>query len=366
MNQLPEHTALNIRSFSHIFDNKAESYKLFWFQSLFHQVLQGKRSLSFEEIIDEMIADAWYMVSEYHLNLGPFDKLEETVNYLSGYCPLIASEKKETILQMLKESTDPKLRSFKRTLSLNVPYRLQAPFFVDMKWNLKKPELIARINGSKGLIYTFEMYDGLNTRIVVAEEWAQYFMKHPIILESWIEYNMVTYLQRRNPSTPGIIYKLRPPVSRSLGKVQKYWKHVMTLDPVVEIYDHQPLDSSISIDYFVPWSYVAHDEFWNLHPTTRSINSSKGNQLPEWNTYFHRFCDLQYRSYSLMWQYDTLHQEFERLAREHINDLDIKEKLYQPGLDPHTFVIRMNDVIYPVYHAAMQAGFKVWNYESNH
>ncbi|MBE5919975.1 MAG: hypothetical protein E7272_09045 [Pseudobutyrivibrio ruminis] len=24
----------------------------------------------------------------------------------------------------------------------------------------------------------------------------------------------------------------------------------------------------ISIDHFVPWSYVAHDEMWNLNPTT--------------------------------------------------------------------------------------------------
>ncbi|MDY5576621.1 MAG: HNH endonuclease domain-containing protein [Lachnospiraceae bacterium] len=40
-------------------------------------------------------------------------------------------------------------------------------------------------------------------------------------------------------------------------------------------------ENDISIDHFVPWSYVAHDEMWNLNPTTKSINSSKRNNLLE-------------------------------------------------------------------------------------
>ena len=43
--------------------------------------------------------------------------------------------------------------------------------------------------------------------------------------------------------------------------------------------DGELTDKDISIDHFVPWSYVANDEIWNLHPTTRSINSAKSNNL---------------------------------------------------------------------------------------
>ena len=51
---------------------------------------------------------------------------------------------------------------------------------------------------------------------------------------------------------------------------------IVTIKPVYEIYGKKPLDAkNISIDHFVPWSYVAHDELWNLTPTTRSINSTK-------------------------------------------------------------------------------------------
>lgn len=31
---------------------------------------------------------------------------------------------------------------------------------------------------------------------------------------------------------------------------------------------------------YIPWSYVAHDELYNLTPTTKNVNSSKSNRLP--------------------------------------------------------------------------------------
>ena len=75
--QLPKSEQLNIASLSRLFDNKAECYKLFWFQAILNHVCKGQQEIRFEELIDDMIANAWYMVTEYHLNLGPRDKLEE-------------------------------------------------------------------------------------------------------------------------------------------------------------------------------------------------------------------------------------------------------------------------------------------------
>lgn len=88
-------------------------------------------------------------------------------------------------------------------------------------------------------------------------------------------------------------------------KVKKYWRVIAELTDLHEIYQNTPMtNSNISIDHFVPWSYVAHDELWNLHPTTRGINSSKGNRVPDWNTYFPKLAALEYRVYSLMWNND--------------------------------------------------------------
>ena len=157
-------------------------------------------------------------------------------------------------------------------------------------------------------------------------EWQQYILKNQEIIKGWLQYNIILYLQKRNPSVPGIADKLYPPQERKLEKVKKYWKLILTLRPIHEIYHGIELDGKdLSIDHFVPWSYVAHDEFWNLHPTTRGINSSKSNHLPDWNTYFPRLCEQEFFSYEMLWQYDSVHAEFEKCAKEHLNNDDVKD-----------------------------------------
>lgn len=46
-----------------------------------------------------MIADAWYMVAEYHLNLGPNDTLERLVHHIYNNSDLKPCEKKNVILE---------------------------------------------------------------------------------------------------------------------------------------------------------------------------------------------------------------------------------------------------------------------------
>ena len=78
--QLPYSDKLEIKYFNRLFDNTSECYKFFWFQAILTKVLAGQEAISYEELVDEMIADAWYMVTEYHLRLGPKDTLERLVN----------------------------------------------------------------------------------------------------------------------------------------------------------------------------------------------------------------------------------------------------------------------------------------------
>lgn len=78
--QLPYSPQLNIQYLGRLFVHTSECYKLFWFQSILSKLETGKESVTFEELVDEMIADAWYMVTEYHLNLGPKDNLEAVVS----------------------------------------------------------------------------------------------------------------------------------------------------------------------------------------------------------------------------------------------------------------------------------------------
>ena len=365
--QLPYSEELNIEYLGRLFDNTSECYKFFWFKAIITKVTEGNNELTYEELIDEMITDAWYMVTEYHLNLGPKDTLESLVHLIRQKNPNLKScEKKSVITDFLKNSEDKDILNKKRTLTYNVPYRLQAPFMKDLKgkeWNVGEGELISKINQESRLMYYFTSLSGLSTKIIVQEDWTNYIIKNQEIIRGWLEYKMILYIQKRNPSVPGIGDKLYPPQERKLDKIKKYWKMILSLEQVQEIYGNQILsENDLSIDHFVPWSYVAHDEMWNLSPTTKSINSAKSNSLPNWDIYFEKLARQEFQSYQLMWKYDTLHKEFEKCAREHINNEDIRYRVYRRNLEFEEFAGELKTIILPVYQSAQNCGFSSWRY----
>jgi hypothetical protein len=132
---------------------------------------------------------------------------------------------------------------------------------------------------------------------------------------------------------------------------------------VVEIYGNGMLnEKDISIDHFVPWSYVANDEIWNLHPTTKSINSAKSNNLPRWDVYFKKLSEIEYLSYQMIWQYEGIHKEFEKVKKKHLNSTMVEGRLYAPGLSENVFAERLSEIVLPVYQSAKSAGFREWEY----
>lgn len=366
--QLPYSEELSIEYLGRIFDNTIECYKFFWFKAIVDRVTKGHTELSYEELVDEMIADAWYMVTEYHLNLGPKDTLEGVVNLIKEKYPLLKScEKKSQIIELLRNTDDKDINKKKRTLTYNVPYRLQAPFMPSIKgdsWNVSESSLITRINHEDRVMYYFTALNGLSTKILIYDDWAKYINENQEIIKGWLEYNMILYLQKRNPSVPGIADKLFPPQERKLEKIKKYWKMILNLEQVNDIYGEKPLsEKDLSIDHFVPWSYVAHDEMWNLSPTTKSINSSKSNNLPDWETYFNRLAAQEYQSYEAIWKYVPIHKEFDKCSKEYINSDEVRYRVYREGLKFPEFSEELKSVILPVYQSAKNCGFQSWVYE---
>lgn len=174
---------------------------------------------------------------------------------------------------------------------------------------------------------------------------------------------MVSYLQRRNPNVPGIINKLQPPQERKLEKVKRFWAAVSEVTPVRDIYAGEPMQGrGMSIDHFVPWSYVAHDELWNLSPTTKSANSSKGSCLPDWNVYFPKLREVQYQAYTAAQQFDGVHALFESCRKEHVNSDEVWMKLYRPALTQESFYHNLEEILLPVWQSARSLGFREWRY----
>ncbi|WP_029072276.1 HNH endonuclease domain-containing protein [Kandleria vitulina] len=370
--QLPYSEELNIGQLSRIFDNTTKCYKFLWFYAIVQKSDNNHRSFTYDELVNEMIAFAWYMVTEYHLRLGPLgttEGLEEVVMYIYDHYNFCSSEKRVKIIEFLQSTKDKKIIKYKKDLTRNVPYRLQAPFYdaviTGKKMDCSKIRLINEINCQKRLMYYFGTFSNLSTIIKVDEKWAEYLYKNKEILKGWTQLKLIHYLQNKNPSVPGIADKIEPPVERNIERVRKYWKLIIKKDPTIkDIYGDIVLnDVDISIDHFIPWQYVAHDELWNLHPTTKSINSSKSNSLPSWKKYFELLGELEYHAYVMRDQYEDIAHEFNKIAPYHLNNQDIRNLLYVKGLNKNDFIERLEHVIRPVYESAQTLGFKEWVYE---
>jgi hypothetical protein len=360
---LPYSDTCRVDKLTRIFDNMSESYKIFWFKALAEKAHQGRQTITYEEIIDCMVTDAWYMVSEYRLNLGPSDTLEKIVKHAQKISGLKSSEKADKVAAFLCTSMDKELRAMKTTLTRFVPYRLQAPFLIGVNEHIWKSRArtIDFINQADGTIYSVSEAAGLSASVRISDAWMEYIEKNYEIIMGWIEYNMIVYLQRRNPSVPGISSKLRPPEERKLAAAKKYWKHIIDVRPVVNIYTGTIMnDLDISIDHFVPWSYVAHDELWNLLPTTRAVNSSKSNSLPRWDVYFDKLCKVEYEAYGLLSTDETTKELFRRCEKENLNNEEVRHRLYQPGLTRESFKGQLSEILLPVYESAKNMGFGEW------
>ncbi|MGN1190375.1 MAG: hypothetical protein ACI4SL_08290, partial [Candidatus Ornithospirochaeta sp.] len=227
--ELPAENKLDTKKLSRIFDKTAESYKFFWFGSLLDKIIQGRDEISFDEIISDMISSAWYMVSEYHLNLGPKDTMEGLILSLKESTDLKSNEKKEDIIAFLRNTENKDIQDKKKVLSNEVPYRMQSTLLSlsSDDWKKGSRRRIELINRHEGLIYTFSSYSGLETTIRINKDWAEYIRSNASFLDGWYKFSLISYLQRRNPSVPGIPDKLYPPMERKLSDVTLFWKDMM-------------------------------------------------------------------------------------------------------------------------------------------
>ncbi len=60
---------LDIEGFSNMMKNPSYCYKFYWLEAIVNLISEGKMVTNFDEIIDEMISNAWYSVMEYHVHL---------------------------------------------------------------------------------------------------------------------------------------------------------------------------------------------------------------------------------------------------------------------------------------------------------
>lgn len=207
---LPESKTVNVSSFNNLFDNMSESYKIFWFRSIFDAILSGKREVSYDELVNHMIIDAWDIVLKDKLSLGHSDNLEKLIIYLCNSTILEPDSSPEFIENVVVGLEDNEYKRIKRILINNVPYRLLAPFVPDIKgkdWDVSIKRLIDKINEHKGLIYYFKDYKSLNTYIELQTNWCDYILQNQNDIKDWIDCSLYEYLRERNSGVNEIKYQ---------------------------------------------------------------------------------------------------------------------------------------------------------------
>ena len=116
------------------------------------------------------------------------------------------------------------------------------------------------------------------------------------------------------------------------------------------------------LDQFIPRSYIANDELWNLTPMSKNLNSSKNNKLPPWDKCFKTFAENQFYLYHLIFTIKdtTLQKKFEKSRRHNLNSIWASESLYIKGNTEEQFINILKHNLKPVYDAAQLQGYDLW------
>ncbi|MDB1934721.1 HNH endonuclease domain-containing protein [Clostridium tertium] len=362
---LPSSSNVDTKIFARLLEDSrvVASYKMYWLLGILEEVNLGNIEITFKRLVARMLTAAWYPTLQYKLYFGQFDNLVKSINYISSIYCVPTNINNNELLEFICSLDDNILNKQMKDLTNNVPYMLLTPFFDDKIKGTSSSKRVRKIIelslSESGVLYKI-IKDSNN--IVMDEDWAIYMKSNYKVIKSWIYYKLSCFLQKRNPNVPAIIFKLDPPISRSLSKSTRIWTSIIADRNVKDIYTGREFSREnydelgvLSIDHFIPWSFVMHDEMWNLVPTFKNINSSKSDKLLRYENYIDDFCDIQYEAFSFMCDNNRkkdLEPYVDILRLE--NPLDFYKYKGKEG-----FSEKLKTSIAPIYQIAVNQGFSV-------
>jgi hypothetical protein len=310
MTTLPHDNQIDTKALSQLFSNTTNSYKLLFFLAILKHLQEARMKsgkLNSTDLIETMLYLALYPIKYFNLSFGPQDQMAAHLSSLEikdldalTSTQIASNSISLKIHQCIKESSAVDLEKY-------VPFRLLQPFFTeelkgikDGQKNAMTYQLAEQCFDIKKPLYRIEKYDDVLI-LVLHPQWITYLTKNYLIVEAWAEFAWVSYLQRKNPNSPNILNKIYPPSSRvQLTAQRKIWDEFLHLNPISCIYSGQSLSpSNYALDHFIPWSYMGHDQHWNLIPVIAHANGQKSNLLPN-SAYLDKFCEIQHQYFAFL------------------------------------------------------------------
>ncbi len=365
---LPLSDKVNVTVLTQIFNDTTNSYKYLYFVSLLDIIKRRNfdtlSPISFQEIIVEMLANAWYPHKYFKLSFGTQDKIADKLDTLKLEITEPILKFRDTDKKLLRKTiNNQNIDDTVNSINRYVPYRLIRPFFAQESRGLKdhdvNPTIINLANNlfdTKKPLYCFNAEDQKNCNaITLHPDWIQYLEDNYTIVKGWVSWEWLHYMQQRNPSTPNVVNKLFMPQERdSLTEQKKYWKTVLEYQDIECIYSKVLLNKNeISLDHYLPWSFVAHNQLWNLIPTTNYINSSKSNNLPS-DEYFKSFVELQHIGLTIAHK-NISNNQWLKYTEPFISDLKVSQADDLLNLDVLTKAYEITTI--PLISLATMQGF---------
>lgn len=368
------YNTLEVESFSRMMDSPSFCYKFYWLDAIVTLITENCTHTTFNDIIDEMIADAWYSVVEFHIHLSGIvyadkDNLEKAVTILRENTSLANNASKTEIKNAIKANEHLILKE-KKTLTNMVPYKALSGFFINHD--------LGPLDGSIGsmvrqiqffnstntkLPYTLGKSTGLAREVIFDEEWAQMIKDNTVPIKGWIQHEKVKWLQRNNPEIPGLVYKLVPldGKRRKLEAVRNLWEGVFSCVGINDVFTGKPIDpENFDVDHFVPFSFVMNDELWNLMPMDPNLNSGKNNNLPSWDEFFGGFADNQFILYEHIHSMQYIFALYEKCYKDNLHSIWATQELYRKGNTKNEFCNILEKNMRPVYDSAYRQGYSLW------
>lgn len=358
ISELPYSNEVDYATFSRALKDVAASYKMYWLLSLLDEISIGHTEIEFRKLISKMVVYAWYPILKFKLSFGLCDNLAKVVNYISDTYNLESNYDEHKLFDFIYTSEDKILNKMLKELTLNVPYRFLAPFFGDKLKGHKKVQKMVEELSKEDNECIYEIYKNEENQycIRIKENWSNYLKYNYRIIQGWAYYKLVCFLQKRNPTVPGIAMKLEAPKNRDLKQQTKIWKKIIEQKHIGDLYTGLDFTNTnykehgvLSIDHFIPWSFVLHDQMWNLVPTFKNINSKKSDNLLNYDSYIDRFCEIQYEAFCFVVDENRKNQ-----VDEYREVLKIENaKKFKEEREKNEFMKRLRQEIGPVYGVAV-------------
>ena len=365
---LPPSPALPVSALAASFEEVTNSYKFYWFLAILECVRENQGPfLPLDSLLARMTAGVWYPVHYFRLSFGKQDQLDKVIALLREKSGLPIDSPRTSVIQTVLNHLQKRDEVGRAIFSLGnfVPYRFLRPLFAQTLRGAKDWEVNRRIRMLANQAFfdpqpcLYRFVDLPIPGIELHPEWIDYLHQHIAILTGFCLWNLVNYLQRNNPNVPGIAAKLFEPQARDLSRARKFWTLALGQNRTLNcIYSGQPLAADFSLDHFLPWRFVTHDLLWNLVPTPKPINSSKGDNLPDPH-YFDPFAQIQYQAVQAIIQI----AQAAKLLEDHLLLFKISSINDLQGMDFPHFRDALSAAIVPQMQIAANMGFSTgWKY----